>query len=289
MGIGSLVYGLCLVDSVSSLGTLSDARRASELVTRDRIADDGMYGVLGGSAGAVLALLALADRTGGSEPVATAVACGEHLLSNRTGAGGRAWIRDGESGPKTGFAHGASGIAFALARLADVTGETRFRTAATEALAVERERADSARRGDLDPARSAVGNNTWCNGRTGLGLARLGLFEHDAGVERSVARSALDAVDHTQLDRHDTFCHGNASRAACLLRGGRSLDAPAYERRARDLLSATCARADAADGYLFSVGTRRLQAPSLFGGLSGLGYTLLRVARPALPSLVAWE
>ena len=68
-----------------------------------------------------------------------AVLCGEHLMEKRTHteSGYRAWRTLWAHQPLTGFAHGAAGVAYALLRLGEATGDTRFLEGAEEAIAYE--------------------------------------------------------------------------------------------------------------------------------------------------------
>ena len=68
-----------------------------------------------------------------------AVLCGEHLLQHRSESrhGPRAWKTLSRKEMLTGFSHGAAGIAYALLKLYEATGESSFREAALEAVAYE--------------------------------------------------------------------------------------------------------------------------------------------------------
>ena len=64
---------------------LAAERCAARLITLERIAEDRHFDLLGGSAGALVALLVLHDECEGREPwlLDQAMACGRHLLENR--------------------------------------------------------------------------------------------------------------------------------------------------------------------------------------------------------------
>ncbi|WP_115864476.1 type 2 lanthipeptide synthetase LanM [Halorussus litoreus] len=298
-GAGGLVYGFTVLDDLLGADRLADtdhcpdadyladARRLAATITDERVAADDNYAVLDGAAGAVLGLVALHERTGDADVLDRAVACGEHLLDGRSG--GR-WPLGFEDQPLTGVAHGAAGIGYALARLAAATGEGRFREAAHDAVAFEDDHYDPAAGEWADLRARADGTvDGWCNGRTGIGLARLGTLTAlpDDAVHRDVER-ALSEAPVDWLPPHDHACCGGASWIELFLQAGRQLDAPEYEQRARRIAGRVVAGTD--EGWwALKAGTPTRPDPTLFRGLGGVGYALLRVANPELPSLLLFE
>ena len=87
--------------------------------------------VIGGAAGAVLALAAIDGRLGGDRYLDEARRLGDHLLAHaRRGDEGWSWTTDaaagaGAEGPR-GYSHGAGGIAVALLELSRRTGDSRY-------------------------------------------------------------------------------------------------------------------------------------------------------------------
>lgn len=285
-GVGGLVYGFAVLDDLLDGDDLADARQLAATVTDERLAASD-HCVMDGTAGAALGCLALHDRTGDRDALDRAVACGEHLLRGRSGGH---WPLGDQGQPLTGFAHGAAGVGYALARLADATGDDRFRDAALETIAFENEQYDPAS-GDW-AGRSERADGTvdgWCDGRTGIGLARLGTLSALPGD--SVRRDAERAVSGAPADRippYDHACCGAASWIALFQTAGRRLDIPAYEQRARRIAGAAVPGTDD-DGWALQSGTPTRPNPTLFRGLGGVGYQLLRLSNPELPSVLLFE
>ncbi len=178
LGIGSVVYGLAVIaDVLDDDDVLADAHVAATHITDDVIAADGQLDVLGGSAGAILALLRLHRRTGSAELLRIARDCGHHLLAqNRSGhVGQRMWPAGHFGHPLNGMSHGAAGFAYSLGMLASATGGSEFAAAAAECLAFERSTLDidGWNWRDLRAADSAAAPCKWCYGAPGIGLARL--------------------------------------------------------------------------------------------------------------------
>jgi len=170
-GLGSLVYGLTrLGDLLEDSSLLDDAHTATALITPERISADIRLDVMLGSAGTLLALLAINERrpetnANGSTPLDLALACAGHLREH--------------IGPtlSSGFCHGAAGIATSFARLHEKTGES-WLVEAVE-LTIVSERAlyvSEARNWKV----SALGEprifNSWCKGAPGIALGRLSLL-----------------------------------------------------------------------------------------------------------------
>lgn len=293
-GVGSLVYGFTKIAQLLDEDRYLDAaRRTSKTLTTDRIESDTVFDIIGGSAGSILGLLTLYDETGECDALRRAVIAAEHLLANRTEfKGDQVWLTIDDDQPQTGFSHGISGIAYALSRLTEATGEDRFRVAALDSLSFERKRYSPERQNwpDLRPRTESDFIAGWCTGRAGIGLSRLGMLEmtEEQSLRRDVDR-ALSGVDAEALVERDHLCCGNFGRVELLLRAGRTFDEPMYRERARRLATATARRAEQAGRFTVPWQTSDWYNPSFFGGEAGIGYSLLRLVNPELPCVLLWE
>lgn len=301
VGIGAFIYTLLrLAEWTGEPALLDDAHAATRLLTPGRIQRDARLDVLHGAAGAILALLVLDAahpdaNADGRTPLEIAAECGAHLLARRASFGGsRAWPA-GDGSPRPGFAHGPAGIGCALLRLHARTGDPRLRYAALEGFAYERELYDPAQR-DWWHARFSqfVKTQSWCTGAPGIALSRLQAVVPGGGAElRDEMETAL-AVSAAHPDTLvDDLCCGNLGRADLLLSAGLALGDAELADAARSVARRAVDRAGDADadgfgfGYVAETPARTL---SLFRGVSGIGWALLRQARPgALPSCLLME
>ncbi|HBL26151.1 MAG TPA: hypothetical protein DD490_04870 [Acidobacteria bacterium] len=290
-GIGGLVGLGARIYTLTALGALLDdeepAREAHRLaagLTAERIAADSWLDVTLGTAGALLALLALeSSRIGhctGSSPMDRAAACARHLIAHGNPANGR-WA--GHRPPETGFAHGLAGIAYALQVYAARSGDRPARAAARQAIAFERR---------LLCAQSGPAQTTWCRGLPGLALARLGPGRPPEDPEsRGEIDEALASTRAAALTPMDHLCCGNLGRAEVLLEAGLRRSDAALQEAAGEVALQTLQRAGARGGFSWlPSGEISCFDPSFWKGAAGAGYTLLRLAAPErLPCVLRLE
>jgi lantibiotic modifying enzyme len=195
-----------------------------------------------------------------------------------------------------GCAHGAGGIALALLTAWALTEEPRFEQVARAAIAYERGTfSEDARNwpdlrpsGRLPPSGRAAPQpfmTAWCHGAPGIGLARLaGLrFADDSRIRDDIARAVYATLRHGFGGNH-SLCHGDL--------GNLELLACAATRVGETGLRSSVACF--AGGILRSIRDRgwrcgvpgHAETPGLMRGLAGIGDGLLRIADPALPSLL---
>ncbi len=296
-GLGSLIYALSVISrSLAEPDLLSDAHAASTLMTNALIAADKRLDTLGGSAGAILALLRLYRDTRATDVLARAVACGDHLLGQerRGEAGARSWVGFGlGEKPLNGMSHGAAGFAYALASLAEATGRNDFREAASECLAFENATYDTGQHNwpDLRHTGEPGWACRWCHGAPGIGLARAALLKQsglDAAVLKADVRNALAGVERSWPTEIDTLCCGTLGSVEFLCEAGEVLGRQDIRQIAAAQLATVVQAARSTGDYRWNSGKRRFNL-GLFRGIAGVGYTLLRQCDDTLPNVLIWE
>lgn len=193
-------------------------QRADVLARRLSEEDDPHLEVLGGAAGAIVPLLGLAEQTGETCWHTAARRAAERLRRTalRDGAGAR-WATPMFPEAIGGFAHGATGIGWALARLAlsDVGDEAwRHECAdlAEEAFAFEEALYRPAAGAWADARQGSAVDyvHAWCHGSMGIGLAAADLYRRDGDVRRrDVLRRACAAARREGFGWSHTLCHGD--------------------------------------------------------------------------------
>ena len=294
-GVGGLIYTLVhaarLLDRPDYLAAAS---AAADGIAGHTIGAERAMDVLSGTAGAILGLLSLHRATGDRPALQTAIRYGEHILDRRRidpDTGLRTWYTLREP-IAVGFAHGASGIGFALRRLGNRAGMDVFRVAAAEGWAAECRRlaphhvSRHARRPATTHDSSAARLRSWCHGTAGMGLARLdALGDRDA---RSTVERAIGSAPRPEAREADGLCCGRLGRADFLFLAGLRLGRQDLCEAARAICRETVAGALTTGRY--ATGADEGFRPGLFQGVSGIGYQLLRMHAPdALKSVLSWE
>ena len=259
--------------------------------------------LLSGTAGAVSALLALWRLSGDEEYLENATQLGDFLLASAKHRGEATWWPvQTQSGrrPLTGFAHGAAGIAFALLELFDATADQRYRQAAEGAFAFEQRNFHPGLQNWLDlryPVEGsrfgpgALAASVWCHGSGGIAVSRLTawkmLGERTYLDEAELAlRATCNWLDPERSPSNDrwSLCHGLAGNADILLWASRSApDRSIFLGRAHAVADKGVALARASDQATDLFAT---DEPGLFLGHAGIGYFYLRLANPAIPSVL---
>lgn len=289
-------------------GGLLDAAEALVPVLARQVVSDTSLDLVHGSAGAILALLALYQVRPAAQTLAAAQsAAGKLLDTAMRDSGGLSWRVPFEERPLTGMSHGAAGIAYALGRLHAVAPDPGLVTAIAGALRYEHAQFDPGTGDwkDLRTSRQERGPMlAWCHGAPGIGLARIGLLRepalhtvHDqaradlqAATDRARAAMFGPGGRHLATTGQHGLCHGDLGNLEFL--------ALASPLAAPDAGSATAHAARSAEAirrfgqrWGWRTGTLSASAaPGLMYGRAGIGYGLLRLADPGhVPSILLLE
>lgn len=262
------------------------------------LAKDDAYDVIAGAAGAIVPLLELYRHRPSKTILNTAVRCGEHLLTAAiTDERGQSWpSMPGVSElPLTGFGHGTAGISWALARLAQVTGEERFREAARGALRYERSwfSPEHGNWPDLRESRETSEGRSfmyaWCHGAPGIGLGRIGSlpFLNDPEMYDEI-RAAVQSTLAEGFGFNHSLCHGDLGNLDLVREAGRVLGDEELASEASRLAARILASIEIEGPRCGASVTTEI--PGLLVGLAGIGYGLLRAAHPdRVPSVLLLE
>ncbi len=219
--------------------------------------------------------------------------CGERLLQLQLEEGG--WLSALQGGlqqrPLTGFSHGAAGMAAALARLAERSGDQRMAAAAMRAVAYERSVFDP-RQGNWPDFRSRNEVNafmvSWCHGAPGILLGRIalsaaGLADEAGAVEIEVARQhTMDSLSRFETGGPNTPAHlcCGALGLTSVLRIDAAVNGIPLSRQVSRTEQAVIQRAQASGMYTtFSMDMGSVRMPGFFGGGAGVAMALLEACQ----------
>lgn len=295
IGLGSQIASLLLLERLGA-ATPEDIERARRLASLvpDVLRHDRHFDVLGGAAGCIVPLLALFERTGdhGLLPIARMLA--EHLRNAATFDGDAAyWPTSQWPNGVGGFAHGTTGIGWALTHLARTLGDADALTLADAAFRFEQRLYDADERAWLDMRNDgpdvppdARYSAAWCHGAVGIGLARLDLDPRlDDPTTEKMLQDAVACTLRRGLGWNHTLCHGDLGAWELLREADRrGLLPPGHTRAAleADILTSI------EDHGPCSGFVRDVLSPGLLPGVGGIAYQLLRMHPDSdLPSMLA--
>jgi type 2 lantibiotic biosynthesis protein LanM len=303
-GVTGISYAL------THLGALWDDEamlaEAAELVSLlpNLIDQDDGFDIISGAAGCIGALVNLHRFAPSERTLGTAIRCGDHLLAHaRPFSRGIGWIRqDGFTRPVGGFAHGGTGIAWALLELHAETGEERFGKAAFEALEGERNLLALGSKDwpnftkfrltceETPTCRDGGGlAGSWCYGGAGIGLARLRFLQQsDDKTIRAEVEAILNVLMTNGVGYNHSLCHGDLSILELMSQAARVLDNPFWAEQSKRLAAHILDSIDE-KGWLCGLPVAA-ECPGLMDGISGIGWGLLRQAElDRVPSVLMLE
>lgn len=246
--------------------------------------------LLTGTAGSIVPLLWLAARCHDDRWLSLAVQVGRQLVETTTANhSGACWTTPSCPAGLGGYAHGVTGIGWALTKLARGVADPagKFSATAEAAFAFEESLYDPRQAGWRDLRTTGTCSTGWCHGAAGIGLAAGDLLastgdpRHRDVLARASASVASPAAG---TGRNHALCHGHSGRWELLnasIQHGVApgdLDHSALDAR---LLSALEQHGPASD-------VPEEQFPSsLLPGTGGIAYQLLRMHQESdLPSLL---
>jgi lantibiotic modifying enzyme len=269
-----------------------------------QVSADGMSDALdliGGSAGVIVALCAIQRRAPHAELVrALQLAAAQLVARRRACVVGCCWPDPHTGSPYglCGLAHGASGIAWSLYEVAEVTADPTLIPIADDALRYERSWFDPTQSNwpDLrsfshEPGSVPGGMAAWCHGAIGIGSVRWQRYERTADLSalaeasasihaaRAVVATARRALKQGTLS-DATICHGLGGVVELLLLAHEVTGLAEHARAARKVGELCLEIFDANHGE-WTVGLPGGRCvPGLMTGVAGIGTFLLRLHDP---------
>ncbi len=287
---------LLLYEATGRERWLRDARARARALARAQFPDAH---VMSGAAGCAIFLLRLHQAAPSDSLLDAAVRAGQYIQQTaaRDQQGARwIWRRPDGEFFASGFAHGASGIAYALAELWRFTGDPAYRALALEAqawleaTAIQTPWGIGWGRWPDDHHRPRV---QWCHGPPGVGLfaARAAEIFHDAALLDLAVRCAETVRAAADLRRNPSQCHGLAGNAELFVELARAAGDDQWLAQARAFGQAALAYRSASGGVTSWQGDEPdNDSPDFMLGPAGVGHFFLRLVRPhavAMPLMVA--
>ncbi|MEM9549004.1 MAG: type 2 lanthipeptide synthetase LanM family protein [Bacteroidota bacterium] len=283
-GITGIIYTLLKIDPIKYKET---ALHLTSFFTDELIAKTTENDLLEGCSGALISLIELYKI----EPVRKLKDkiqfIGEKLLRERSidkKTGLHIWKSSFNNNPLTGLAHGASGIAYAILKLYELTSESKYLEAFYEAVNFEDFYFSDKENNWCDLRnRNAAFHNTWCYGATGIGMVRLYAYQalNDPRFLKDV-KNVIALIRSESVNDLDTYCCGNFGKIDFLLEAFTILKDNEILSLANHMIEKLVLKKENVGNYITHEATKiRSENPSFFRGLSGIGYVLLRSQNPS--------
>ena len=274
---------LTLHDVLPREAWLERAVAVAQALEEEGFENDLLFDVLDGASGVIVPLLRLAEVTKDRRWSALAARAADHLVKTAVlDERGARWHTANTARPIGGFAHGAIGIGWGVARLAlsDAGSDAdrlRWRKLADAAIAFQESLYDEAIGNwyDLRHGDGCESYHTWCNGSVGIGLAACDLYARtgDARHLRTMRQAAHASRDMWGLTH--TLCHGDFSLWEFFARAS-ALDPQATPMGREEATAQVVSSIEEHRGVIGGM-TRSAFTPGLMTGLAGAVHGLSRM------------
>lgn len=280
-GLAGKLYALIVTGTLLNEPPLIDTvHDAVSKVNSETIRDATQMDVVGGVAGLTLAITALHERRPTDETKRVLTVCQNTLFDAQTIQGEyHVWETSEFKKPPTGFAHGQTGISYAISRLPNSITTSESKAAARSALQYEDTHYDDKVsnwrdiREDTPPFTDA-----WCYGRAGMIPARRSIANRTPSMMTGLVCPEVNNIKTRVKGEPAQLCCGVAGRVNTLLTMATIESSPVTAATADRMLSKLEETRRTPGGYRLECHTPRLHNVGLFQGTAGIGYTLLRAA-----------
>lgn len=272
--------------------TLSNLLRRPELIARAvasaealearGLHDDDGFDMIDGTSGVIVPLLGLADATGDARWLALAARAAQQLENTAVvDTLGARWMTRFEQAIG-GFSHGATGIGWALARIAasgagSESDRARWGVLADAAFAFEDSLYEESSGNWIDKRYPDLNksHDTWCNGSVGIGLAAADLYARSGEAHHLHRLRRAIAAARGKWGISHTLCHGDFSLWELQMRAA-ALDPVACAEDLTESAAQVISSIEEQHGIV----TGRARAaftPGLMNGLAGAVHGLSRL------------
>lgn len=284
-GEGANIYGF------AHLGLLWEDKSFIQQAVRHLPVIQGMIhkheelDVVSGVSGLIIVCLQIYRHTGITGFLQTAEQAGQKLL---------AYVQNTnvyEAHMHTGLAHGAAGYAWALMDLGQMIKDASYTDAAQKMYQYENSKYDVKAKNWKDQ-RSNLNRGDqslyWCHGAPGIGLSRLMMNEKNPHtfIENDVQKAIDSTVNAGLLNSH-CLCHGSLGNIDILLLAAEKRNDRSLQHRAIDLGYQVMVQKQST-GWISGL-HRSMEMDGLMLGRTGIGYGLLRLWNPNVPSILAFQ
>lgn len=292
-GLAGFIYAFSHLASLWDSSYCLDVASTFADDVKDRLYTDRHFDIFSGAAGAILGLLSLHSVLLDDDLLSDLNKLVDHLLDNRlTDEIGTAWLSSIPShAPTSGFAHGVSGIAFALIRANRVLNRGDVDEAIRLADFYLSKLYDDHASTWLEDSGSSADSQiaAWCHGLPGIAIY---LREHDSYFGTNFSNmpfiECIQLLSDQCVFDNDSICHGTLGNIDVLI--SEKLDSSCPDTIDAIETGLSKARLSLV-GRSARCGNRlKHHSAGLFTGFAGIAYQLLRFENASVvPSVASFD
>lgn len=286
-GVGGGIYTIYIIGKMFEDEELKNKVLQHLQAYRQMIVNDTIFDVVGGSAGAVLMLLDLYEKSSINDFLSVAIEAAEHLYENvhHINENEVGWISVNVNEPLTGYSHGNAGILAALAAIQSYHEHKDFDEVMRKGLNFERNYYSEEEKNWHTPGRENSAN-AWCHGAPGILLSRLKLHRYgytDSFIEQEI-QIALETTLKNGFGNNRSHCHGDYGQIEILNYANNLLQLDELEKVSTSI-NIQLFNLYKAEGWKSGV-SRGTDAKGLLVGIAGIGMGLLQKVNPNLVNII---
>jgi|GEM_PF-4803023 len=242
------------------------------------------YDILSGISGCIICLDHFNKIVPNQKTEKLIINCSEILLNNYIVVSDNSIGWASKMGiPLVGYSHGSSGIGHALLIAYQITKEEKYNNLFHRCLMFEKEHYNNEKKVWEDEREDVFNiiNTSWCNGTTGIGLARLFFQKYSKSFNfKKEIESTLKINIQYGITVNDVLCHGNSGTLEFLLSYYQINNDEKTMDYIKQITSFLLQKIDNND--IKCNNKNNMLSLSFMTGLSGIAYELLRIKNPRL-------
>ena len=287
-GLGGVIYGMIrIAEATNTPENIQLAKSIAIKHYKEIFAKEELDEILHGRAGFLLAMIALYKRQPDSLLETIIEETAQTLITRSVShERGTCWkVLDGHSLPN--ISHGTSGMAMALARWYELSGDAKAKSVLLGAMEYDNSFWDTTESGWIDARVAFLQEEqkttwTWCNGRSGGLLSRL-------AVSQAIGTPFIDDYSqHALCASHTDILHESAPGLCCGTAGALDTLLKINEYYPSEKLQSHISQANrlitshTPDSHYSNL------MPALFTGSAGLAFAMMRAAHPDKVQSMLW-
>ncbi|MDX7985260.1 type 2 lantipeptide synthetase LanM family protein [Bacillus velezensis] len=279
-GEGALIYGLVHLGLLWNDQELIKQAKVRLHYVCDIVRKEKSLDFSGGLAGFIVLCLNIFNEIRDYDYLNVALQAGDQLM-----------IKMDDTARKPGLAHGIAGYAWALGLLGEVSQDEKYQIEAQKLLVYENTFYDGST-GNWEESESKKKSERkrvyWCHGAPGIALSRIMLKDiiNSKDIKEDIDVALKTLISEGGIESH-CLCHGTMGNVDILLTAAKELNEELFMIQALELTKIALDQKKV-HGWVHGLDPRA-EMDGFMLGRTGIGYCLLRLKNPSIPSVLALQ